>query len=117
MNVVLTGTDWRFDKKSEMPGLVLAFRHTHNQTVEVWHDFDLTGQAAVRLKFLREIEHGFLHVRLRRNLFLPCRVDVHMTGRAGAGPSAICVDSGDEILHGALHHGPTFGHLDLMLFP
>ncbi len=52
-----------------------------------------------------EVEHGIFHVvfffQLRQMRF----ADVNMAGRAGAGPAAIRINTGDHILNGGFHDG------------
>src|SRR3974390_1179801 len=96
---------------------MLALGHAHNEPVELGRDLDLAGKPSRLLPILREIEHGLFHVLLRRNFRSPCRIDIDMTGGAGAGPAAVGIDAGNEILHCPFHDRPAGRHLDLMYLP
>ena len=62
----------------------------------------------------REIQHGLLHVAFGRQLRLPAGSDIDLAGGAGAGPAAIRIDAGDQVLYRAFHQRPAFGHLHRM---
>ena len=75
---------------------MLTLGRADDQTFQFRPDLDLARQPAGRFDILREVEHGFFHVGLGRNLFDPSRIDIDMAGGAGAGAAAIGIDSGYE---------------------
>src|SRR6185437_13242031 len=95
-------------------GSVLRFRHAHHQTVQLRCRADLTGEPRIGRRVLREVQHRLFHFRFRRQLVGPSRIDIDMTGGAGAGAAAIRIDAGNAVLDRPFHHRPADAELDDM---
>src|SRR5262245_14755463 len=83
--------------------LELFLGHPHPEPVERIGHFDLAGQPALLAHVEGEVEHVLFHRISRAGLFEPVRLDIDMTGGAGAGAAAIGVDARDHVLDRGLH--------------
>src|SRR5215471_20263611 len=98
-------------------GLVLALRQAHDQPVERLVHRDLARQPRVGPGQRGKAQHaGFLRARHRRaDRVEPGRIDIDMTGRAGAFPAAIGVDAGNVVVDRPAHDRASDRHLYPML--
>lgn len=94
--------------------LALTRRNMNDKTVELVANLDLTTQAAGRSHVKGKIQHVLFHHRRSPDCVGPGGVDVHVTGRAGAGTAALGNDPWHTVHDGVFHHGRTVLGLDLI---
>ena len=93
------------DHTCRRQGLTLRTnRHVNHQAVEILAHDDLAGQAARRPALRHELEDVALIAFGNTDPGEPLVCDNAMAGRARAPSPALCVDTCDAVVHGAIHH-------------
>ncbi len=94
----------QFAEKRRAGRSALTVGRLDHDAVELFGEADLAGQAGVRTRIHREIQHVRFHRACRRQLVEPFRRDIDMAGGAGAGAAAFAQNLVDADLDGRLHH-------------
>jgi len=85
--------------------LRLLVRCRHHKPIEIFGDFDLTGQPGIRANVVPEVEHVLFHWRWTADLLAPGLIDIDVASGAGAGAATLSLNTRDIVADRGFHDG------------